>query len=53
MIAFYNIRQKNIRVCATEIIKIRGAAHKKKVVPFSMIIGKGLEVYPLEEVFTD
>jgi KaiC/GvpD/RAD55 family RecA-like ATPase len=50
--AFYNIRRGNVRVSAVEIIKIRGAVHKKKVVPFSMIPGKGIEVYPLEEVFT-
>ena len=28
VIAFYNIRKGNIRVSATEIIKLRGAAHK-------------------------
>jgi KaiC/GvpD/RAD55 family RecA-like ATPase len=53
IIAFYNIRRGNLRVNAVEIIKIRGAVHKKKVVPFSMVPGKGIEVYPLEEVFTD
>lgn len=53
IIAFYNIRKQNIRVNAVEVIKIRGTPHKKKVVPFAMVQGKGIEVYPTEEVFTD
>lgn len=51
VIAFYNIRKGNIRVSATEIIKLRGMAHKKKIVPFNMVSGKGIEVYPTEEIF--
>ncbi|MCK5281909.1 MAG: AAA family ATPase [Nanoarchaeota archaeon] len=53
IIAFYNIRKGNIRVSATEVIKVRGSAHKKKIVPFSMVRGKGIEIYPSEEVFTN
>ena len=53
IIAFYNIRQRNVRVNAVEVIKIRGTAHKKKVVPFTMVPGSGIEVYPTEEVFTE
>lgn len=49
--AFYNLRRENLRVNAVEIIKIRGASHTKKVVPMSIISGKGIEVYPLEDVF--
>ena len=52
VVAFYNIRKGNIRVNAVEVIKVRGAAHKKKVVPFSMVPRKGIEIYPLEELFT-
>ncbi|MFH0978156.1 MAG: ATPase domain-containing protein [Candidatus Woesearchaeota archaeon] len=52
VIAFYNLRRENLRLNALEIIKIRGAAHQKKVVPFSMLSGKGIEVYPLENIFT-
>ncbi len=51
VICFYNMRRGNIRVSATEIIKLRGAAHKKKIVPFSIVSGKGIEVYPMEEIF--
>lgn len=49
--AFYNLRRENLRVNAVEIIKIRGAAHQKKVVPMNMIANQGIEVYPLEDVF--
>ena len=52
VIAFYNIRRGNSRVSATEIIKLRGTSHKKKIVPFSIATGKGIEVYPTEEIFT-
>ena len=52
VIAFYNIRKGNSRVSATEIIKLRGTAHKKKIVPFSIATGRGIEVYPSEEIFT-
>ena len=53
VIAFYNIRKGNIRVSAVEIVKLRGAAHKKRIVPFSMVQGKGIEVYPSEEIFVE
>jgi KaiC/GvpD/RAD55 family RecA-like ATPase len=51
VVALYNLRRDNLRVNALEIIKVRGAAHQKKVVPFKIISGTGIEVYPLEEVF--
>lgn len=53
VIAFYNIRKGNIRVSAVEIIKLRGCAHKKKIVPFTITTGKGIEVYPAENIFVD
>ena len=43
VIAFYNIRRGNSRVSATEIIKLRGTSHKKKIVPFSIATGKELK----------
>lgn len=49
---FYNIRQKNIRMNALEILKIRGTSHQKKIVPFKIISDQGIVVYPKEEVFT-
>lgn len=52
VIVFYNIRSKNIRINALEILKARGTPHQKKIVPFKMISNKGIVVYPTEEVFT-
>jgi len=48
---FYNIRQKNTRLNALEILKIRGTPHQKKIVPFRMLSNQGIVVYPREEVF--
>lgn len=53
VVAFYNIRKANLRVSAIEIVKIRGVAHKKRIVPFSLVKGKGMEIYPTEEVFAE
>ena len=49
---FYNIRQKNVRLNALEILKVRGTPHQKKIVPFKIISDQGMVVYPQEEVFT-
>ncbi|HJX05084.1 MAG TPA: ATPase domain-containing protein [Candidatus Nanoarchaeia archaeon] len=49
---FYNIRQKNVRLNALEILKVRGTLHQKKIVPFKIISNQGLVAYPQEEVFT-
>ncbi len=48
---FYNFKQGNERVNATEIIKLRGTQHKKKIVPFKVMPMKGITVYPMEELF--
>ncbi len=48
---FYNFRQANERVNATEIIKLRGTQHKKRIVPFKTFTGRGIVVYPMEELF--
>ncbi|MFH0869552.1 MAG: ATPase domain-containing protein [archaeon] len=52
VIVFYNIRSKNIRINALEILKARGTPHQKKIVPFKIVTNKGIVVYPTEEVFT-
>lgn len=52
VIVFYNIRSKNIRINALEILKARGTPHQKKIVPFKIVSNKGIVVYPTEEVFT-
>jgi KaiC/GvpD/RAD55 family RecA-like ATPase len=53
VIVFYNIRKGNVRVSATEIIKMRSVPHKKRIVPFNITPGKGMEVFPTEEIFVD
>ncbi|MFH0874619.1 MAG: ATPase domain-containing protein [archaeon] len=50
---FYNLRQGTQRINATEIVKIRGTSHKKRIVPFKINSGKGVVVYPMEELFFD
>ena len=50
---FYNFKQGNQRLNATEIIKLRGVHHKKKIVPFKVISDQGIVVYPMEELFID
>jgi circadian clock protein KaiC len=48
---FYNLRQGNQRMNATEIVKLRGTQHIKRIVPFKVISGQGIVVYPNEEMF--
>jgi circadian clock protein KaiC len=48
---FYNLRQGSQRVNATEIVKLRGTLHQKKIVPFKVFPGRGITVYPSEELF--
>lgn len=50
VIVLYNIRRGTIRENAIEILKMRGTKHQKKIVAFQ-ISGKGIEVYPEQEVF--
>lgn len=49
---FYNLRQGNVRESAFEILKMRGSGFKKKIVPFQIKAGKGIIIYPEQEVFT-
>jgi circadian clock protein KaiC len=52
VIVFYNIRNKNTRLNALEVLKVRGTSHNKKIVPFKIMSDKGIIVYPTEEAFT-
>ncbi len=52
VIVFYNTKKSNSRVRAVEILKMRGAKHEKKIVPFE-ITDKGIVVYPNEPVFME
>ncbi len=49
----YNLRQKNVRIQAIEIIKIRGTDFQKKIVPFKIIAKKGIVVFPKEDPFVE
>ncbi len=46
-------RQGNARVRALEILKLRGIGHSQKICPFEFIEGKGIEVYPEEDIFSE
>ena len=50
VIVFYNIRQRNIRETAIEVLKMRGEQHEKKIVAMQ-ITDKGIVVHPDQEVF--
>lgn len=52
VIVLYNLKHGNMRESAIEVLKLRGAAHKKKIVAMQ-ITGKGIIVYPEQEVFSE
>jgi circadian clock protein KaiC len=52
VIVLYNIRKGDIRENAIEILKMRGARHKKKIVAMQILSGVGIEIYPEQEVFS-
>lgn len=49
---FYNLKRNNIRVRAIEILKLRGAKHEKKIVPFE-VGDSGITVFPNEPIFVE
>lgn len=52
VVVLYAIKHGNTRENAIEILKLRGAAHQKKIVAMQ-ITGKGIVVYPEQEVFSE
>jgi hemerythrin-like metal-binding protein len=52
VIVLYAIKHGNTRENAIEVLKLRGAAHQKKIVAMQ-ITGKGIVVYPEQEVFSE
>ena len=52
VIVIYNLKHGNVRENAIEILKLRGAAHQKKIVAMQ-ITGEGIVVYPEQEVFSE
>ena len=51
VVVLYNIRKGDIRESAIEILKMRGARHKKKIVAMQ-VTSRGIEVFPEQEVFS-
>ncbi len=51
VIVLYAIKHNNIRENAIEVLKMRGAKHKKNIVALA-IDNKGITVYPEQEIFT-
>lgn len=52
VIVLYHIKKGNIRERAIEVLKLRGAAHQDKIVAMQIKTGKGIEVYPEQEIFS-
>ena len=52
VVVLYNLKHENVRENAVEILKLRGAAHKKAIVAMQ-ITEHGMVVYPEQEVFSD
>ncbi|RLJ07700.1 MAG: hypothetical protein DRP16_02975 [Candidatus Aenigmatarchaeota archaeon] len=53
VIVLYNIRRGDVRENALEVLKMRGAKHKKKIVAMQIVDGTGIVVYPEQQVFGD
>jgi len=49
VVVIYNVRRKNIRESAIEVLKMRGETHQKNIVSMQ-ITDRGIEVFPEEEV---
>ena len=52
VVVFYNLKHGNVRENAIEVLKLRGAAHQKKIVAMQ-ITGEGIMIYPEQEVFSE
>jgi len=52
VIVLYSLKHGNVRENAIEILKLRGAAHQKKIVAMQ-ITKEGMNVYPEQEVFSE
>lgn len=50
-IAIHSVRKKESREFALEVVKMRGTNHYKRMVPFKMVDGKGVIIYPNQPVF--
>jgi len=50
VVVMYNLRMGDVRINALEVLKLRGSKIKKKIVPFRIMGGKGIQVYPNEAI---
>lgn len=46
----YYFKTRDTRTRAVEVLKLRGAKHESKIVPFA-ITGRGIEVFPSERIY--
>ncbi|MFA4819901.1 MAG: ATPase domain-containing protein [Candidatus Aenigmatarchaeota archaeon] len=53
VIVLYNIRKESVRINAIEVLKLRGAKHQKKLIPFEITAKQGIVAYPNEEIYTN
>ena len=51
VIVLYSIKRGNIRENALEVLKMRGEQHQKRIVAMQIVGGKGVVVYPEQEIF--
>ncbi len=52
VVVLYSLKHGNVRENAIEILKLRGAAHQKKIVAMQ-ITPNGVVIYPEQEVFSE
>jgi circadian clock protein KaiC len=52
VIVLYTMKVGNIKEKAIEVMKLRGAEHKKKIVAMNIVTGLGIKVFPDQEVFS-
>lgn len=53
VIVLYSVRHENVKEHAIEILKLRGASHKKTIAAMQIIEGQGVVVYPNQEIFSE
>ncbi|MCX8196989.1 MAG: hypothetical protein N3G80_01595 [Candidatus Micrarchaeota archaeon] len=53
VILLHHPRHQSTRFRAIEILKMRGRKHSEKLCPFDFIPGKGIQIYPEENIFYD
>jgi circadian clock protein KaiC len=51
VVLLYNLKKTSVRVSALEILKMRGSRHQKRMVPMQIMDGKGIVIYPKQDVF--